>query len=156
MRRRLLLLCICVGSYLVGIAQTPVNNDCAGAIPITVLDGSCTTANDITNATEDVGPSACTVGANENVWFRFVAQGVSAEIVVSNAIGVPEISVIQFGTPCVAGSASEIGCATGSPLVLDNQLTIGTTYYVMVAFSNNADGFFDICIDNPVPAPNDA
>lgn len=156
MQKRLLLLCICVGSYLYSIAQ-PANNNCAGAIPITVLDGTCTVNQDITGATEDFGPSACTAGANENVWFSFVADGVSAQIDVTAAIGTPEITIIQFPTtPCNTGNAVEIDCSTGSPLIVDNQLVDGTTYYVMVAFSNNADGLFDICIDNPDPAPYDA
>ncbi|HUR31720.1 MAG TPA: hypothetical protein VMZ69_09820, partial [Saprospiraceae bacterium] len=157
MRTRLLLLCICVGSYLYGIAQIPANDLCSGAIPILTLDGTCVTGNDITGAIEDIGSSSCTAGANENVWFSFVADGVSAEIVVSNAIGTPEITVISFPTtPCNPADAIEVDCITGSPLILDNQLVDGATYYVMVAFSNNPDGLFDICIDNPDPAPNDA
>ena len=156
MQTRLFLLCFCIGSYLFSIAQ-PANNPCSGAIPITSLNGSCLTGNDITAATEDIGPSACTVGANENVWFSFVANGVSAEIVVANGPGTPEITIVQFPTtPCNAGNSVEVDCSTGSPLIVDNQLVVGTTYYVMVAFSNNADGFFDICIDNPAPAPYDA
>lgn len=156
MRTRLLLLCICVGSYLFSIAQ-PVNNPCSGAIPITTLDGTCTTGNDITGATEDIAPGGCTVGSNLNVWYSFVADGVSAEIVVANGPGTPEITIVQFPTtPCNAGNSVEIACSTGSPLIVDNLLVDGTTYYVMVAFSNNAPGFFDICIDNPNPAPYDA
>jgi hypothetical protein len=86
-----------------------------------------------------------------------VAIGVSAEIVITSAIGTPEITLVSFpGAACNAAQAQEIACITGSPLIVDNLLTIGSTYYVMVAFSNNADGAFDICIDNPVPASNDA
>lgn len=156
MQKRLFLLCVSVGISLYSIAQ-PANNNCGSAIPINTLDGTCVVNMDITNATEDMGPSACTAGANENVWFTFVADGVSAEIVVSNAIGTPEITIIQFPTSaCNLGDAQEIDCSTGSPLIVDNALVEGTTYYVMVAFSNNADGFFDICIDNPEPANNDA
>src|SRR5687767_6705605 len=155
MQKRLLLLCICVGTYLYSIAQ-PANDNCISAISITNLDGTCTTGMDVSLATEDLGPSACTAGANENVWFTFVADGVSAEIVVTGAIGTPEITVIQFPTsPCNASNGVEIGCSNSTTLILDNELVDGTTYYVMVAFSNNADGFFDICIDNPDPAPYD-
>ena len=154
MRTRLLLLCICVGSYLYSVAQP--NNPCSGAIPITNLDGTCLTGNDNPGATEDIGPSSCTVGANENVWFSFVADGVSAEIAVNNGPGVPEITIIEFPTtPCNAADAQEVDCISGTTLVVDNLLVVGNTYYVMVAFGNNADGTFDICIDNPVPASND-
>ncbi len=155
MRTRLLLLCICVGSYLYSVAQ-PSNNPCGMATPITNLDGTCNTSEDMMLATEDIGPGSCTVGSNKNVWFSFTAIGVSAEITVTNAIGTPEITIVEFPTtPCSGADAQEVDCVTGTTLVTDNTLTIGNTYYVMVAFSNNADGFFDICIDNPNPAPND-
>ena len=156
MRTRLLLLCICVVSYLYSVAQ-PANNNCSNAVAITSLDGTCTTGNDNTGSTEDIGPSSCTAGLNENVWFSFVADGVSAEIIVTTAIGTPEITLVNFpNTPCSAADAQEIDCIAGTTLVVDNLLTVGNTYYVMVAFTNNADGVFDICIDNPTPATNDA
>jgi gliding motility-associated-like protein len=137
------------------VAQ-PANDNCSGAILITTLDGTCLTANDNTLSTEDIGPSSCTVGTNENVWFSFVAIGVSAEIAVTDVIGTPEITVVSFPTtPCDAADAQEIECIAGTTLIVDNELVVGNTYYVMVAFSNNADGLFDICIDNPVPASND-
>lgn len=155
MQTRLFLLCFCVVSYLYSAAQP--NNNCSGAIPITNLDGTCTTGNDITGATEDIGPSSCTVGNNENVWFSFVADGVSALVTVTSAIGTPEITLVSFPTtPCNAADAQEVDCVTGNNLIVDNQLVVGNTYYVMVAFTNNADGLFDICITNPDPAPNDA
>lgn len=155
MQTRLFLLCFCVVSYLYSAAQP--NNNCSSAIPITNLDGTCTTGNDITGATEDIGPSSCTVGNNENVWFSFVADGVSALVTVTSAIGTPEITLVSFPTtPCNAADAQEVDCVTGNNLIVDNQLVVGNTYYVMVAFTNNADGLFDICITNPDPAPNDA
>ncbi len=144
-----------MGSYLYTVAQPP-NNACGMATAITLLDGSCLTITDNVLLTEDIGPGSCTVGANENMWFTFVANGVSAEIIVTDAIGTPEITIIEFpNTPCSGADAEEVDCVTGTTLITDNTLTIGDTYYVMVAFSNNADGDFDICIDNPTPAPND-
>ena len=154
MRQRILLLCIGVVSYLYCTAQP--NNNCSNAIAITALDGTCASF-DNTNATEDIGPGACTAGANENVWFKFVADGVSAQIIVTNSIGNSEVTLVEFpNSPCNAADATEIACSGGTPLVVDNQLTIGQTYWVMVAFTNNADGLFDLCIENPEPAPNDA
>ncbi len=150
------MLCCCVVSYYFGIAQ-PSNDNCLNAIPITMLDGTCTTGNDNSLSTEDIGPTACSVGNNENVWFSFVADGVSAEVVINTGIGTPEISLFSFPTsPCNAGDALVVECITGNTLIVDGELVVGQTYYVMVAFSNNADGVFDICIDNPEPAPNDA
>ncbi|MGB4846912.1 MAG: hypothetical protein WBP41_03290, partial [Saprospiraceae bacterium] len=155
MRLRILLLCICIVSYLYSIAQP--NNDCSNAQSIITLDGTCVSGSDNTGATTDVGPSSCTAGSNNNVWYSFVAQGVSAQINVPNGPGVPEITLAEFnGAACVPANFVEIDCANGPTLEVDNVLTIGNTYYVMVAFTNNGVGIFDICIDNPVPASNDA
>ena len=156
MRTRLLLLCVCVVSYLYSVAQ-PANDNCSNAVVITSLDGTCVTGNDNTLSTEDIGPSSCTAGTNENVWFRFVAQGVSAEIEVTTGIGTPEITVIEFPTtPCLGSDAEEVECNAGGSVIVDGELVVGNTYYIMVAFTNNADGVFDICVNNPVPASNDA
>jgi len=155
MYKRLYVLCLGMAFYGIALAQSP-NNPCGGAIQLTNLNDGCLTGQPIMNETEDIGPTACTVGNNENVWYYFVAQGVSAEITVNNGPGTPEISVIEFpGAPCNAAQAQDVDCVTGTTLQLDNQLDVGSTYYIMVAFSNNMDGTFDICIDNPVPAPND-
>ncbi|MGB3079681.1 MAG: gliding motility-associated C-terminal domain-containing protein [Saprospiraceae bacterium] len=155
MRLRIPLLCICIVSYLYTIAQP--NNDCSTAQSIITLDGTCVSGSDNTGATPDVGPSSCTVGSNNNVWYTFVAQGVSAQISVPNGPGVPEITLANFtGAACVPANFNEIDCANATTLVVDNVLTIGNTYYVMVSFTNNGVGVFDICIDNPVPASNDA
>ncbi|MEO6130930.1 MAG: hypothetical protein ABIQ02_03705, partial [Saprospiraceae bacterium] len=141
-------------TYLYSVAQ-PTNNPCSTPVVISALNGSCTTY-DNTGATPDVGPSSCTVGANNNVWFTFTAAGVSAQITVTNAIGTPEITLANFpNTACSSSDFTEIGCSNTTSLVVDNLLTIGQTYYVMVAFTNNGAGSFDICINNPVPAVND-
>ncbi len=154
MRTRLFWLCCCIVSYLYTTAQP--NNNCANAIQITTLNGTCVSGNDNTGATPDIGASSCTVGANQNVWFYFTAQGYSAQIAVNNGPGTPEITIIQFpNAPCVGAEAQEIACSTGSPLTADGVLIPGTTYYVMVAFSNNGYGPYEICINNPIPAPND-
>lgn len=112
MRTRILLLCVCVVSYLYSVAQ-PTNNPCGAAELISSLNGSCDMGNTVDLATEDIGPSACTVGANENVWFYFVATGVSVEVIVTpgGGMGTPEITLVQFPTaPCNAGDALELEC----------------------------------------------
>lgn len=150
------MLCFCVVSTLYCIAQ-PANDNCAGSVTLVNLDDGCVTGVDITGATEDIGPSACTAGSNGNVWFNFTAQGVSAEITVVGSIGTPEITIVEFvPTNCVPANAFEVACVSGTSLVVDNELVVGNDYYIMVASGTNTPGTFDICIDNPEPAPNDA
>ncbi|HSF88230.1 MAG TPA: hypothetical protein VLA46_02370, partial [Saprospiraceae bacterium] len=139
MRTRILLLCVCVVSYLYSVAQ-PTNNPCGAAELITSLNGSCDMGNTLDLATEDIGPSACTVGANENVWFYFVANGTSVEVIVTpgGGMGTPEITLVQFPTsPCNAADALEIECVTGTTMISDNELVVGQTYYIMVAASSS-------------------
>lgn len=153
MHLRLLLLGCCMGLFSYIIAQP--NNNCGNALPIPV-NNNCLTAQDNTGATEDIGPGSCTNGLNQNVWYSFTAVGYSAQINVTGAIGTPEITLVYFpNTPCSGADAQEVDCASGNTLTVDGELTIGTTYYIMVASQSNTYGTFDICLNNPVPAPND-
>ena len=141
------------------LSAQPVNDDCGMATPILSLDGTCSGNFNNTGATSDLNPTICNAGLNNNVWFSFVAQGVSASIsvIASGGFDTPEISLIEFDpTPCDAASFNAIDCESGADVVVDNELIVGNTYWVSVAFATDLEGDFQICIDNPVPAPNDA
>src|SRR5690606_28123994 len=131
MHLRLLLLGCCMGLFSYIIAQP--NNNCGNALPIPV-NNNCLTAQDNTGATEDIGPGSCSNGLNQNVWYSFTAVGYSAQINVTGAIGTPEITLVYFpNTPCSGADGQEVDCASGNTLTVDGELTIGTTYYIMVA-----------------------
>ena len=167
--KRILLFLLCAVFTTVTIAQ-PANNECLTADPIA--------ANDLDNGSGSCGNSVAgtTVGATTwdisglnftgNCWngidtlnvvfYTFDAQGVSGSVEVLNGPDDYFISVIQFTAgACDGGNISELGCGANVPIVFDNDLTVTTTYYVIVAFANNTEGAFDLCVFNPVPADND-
>ena len=145
--------------------------DCSDAIPVPTLDnsGSCDViSGDNTGAVSwEVDPGSglffsggCWGGATPPVFFySFTAQGVSGSIEVSNGpVGEdPLVSVITFpNVGCDGLDFQEVGCSDdGTPIDFDNQLVIGQDYYVVVAFTNDAEGTFDLCVFNPEPADND-
>ncbi|HRJ17316.1 MAG TPA: hypothetical protein PLI34_20100, partial [Saprospiraceae bacterium] len=69
-------------------AQPPANDDCANAISITQLDGTCNNYS-FQNATFDFTNGSCAPLSANNVWFSFVAQGTYANI---NLVGNPKLA----------------------------------------------------------------
>lgn len=153
------------------IAQ-PINDDCNTATVIGAsnldngqMNGNCVplTGENNTGATGwEVAPGLyftgnCWGGAIDSVvFYRFTAQGNSGFVEVTNGPATPHIAVIRFNVTCDINGAVELGCSSdGSPIVFDNQLTVGQVYYVVVGFVGNAQGTFNLCVFNPVPAPND-
>src|SRR5438105_1682993 len=136
---RLFFLFVCLFFYFSGEAQ-PVNNACGSAITMSALDGTCLTAQDITGASDDIGPGACSSGSNENVWFSFVAEGVSVDLSIpAGGPGVAQLALVDFNTPCTAAGAVVLGCATGTNHInLDHALVPGQTYFIVVGFQNSS------------------
>ncbi|HMY83188.1 MAG TPA: gliding motility-associated C-terminal domain-containing protein [Saprospiraceae bacterium] len=133
-------------------AQPPANDDCANAISITQLDGTCNNYS-FQNATFDFTNGSCAPLSANNVWFSFVAQGTYANI---NLVGNPKLAITVLTIPNGCGNttgAVEFACDI-SPLVMNN-LTIGTEYYVIISELLPGYTNFDLCILNPPPPPND-
>ena len=166
--KKLLLLLLCA-VWIVGAVAQPANDDCATATEITSgqLDdgnGGCITlvAEDNTNATPwSVPPNYvgnCWNGIDtlNVVFYYFEAQGVSGSVEITNGPDDYYVTVLEFnGAICDGTDITEWGCGDNAPILFDNDLTIGNFYYVAVAFANNSEGTFDLCVFNPVSAPND-
>ncbi|RLD22633.1 MAG: hypothetical protein DRI69_00605 [Bacteroidetes bacterium] len=167
--KRILFFLLCAVLTHAAIAQ-PVNDVCLDAVLISSGDldddnGSCQATQPGT--TVDATPwdvaganyiGNCWNGADtlNVVFFPFQAQGVSASIEVLNGPDDYYITVVEFNAgACDGTNATEWGCGDNAPIVFDNDLTIGNTYYVIVAFANNTPGSFDLCVFNPEPADND-
>ena len=129
----------------------PGNDDCANALAITDLDGTCNTWS-LTNATNDL--FICTGNAGSiNTWGVFTAQGPSVTINVTGPNkSQPELSLGQFasGQNCTLAGASLLACQTGGKKNWKTQtlssvgtLTVGETYfkaYIRSSCCNTACG----------------
>lgn len=147
-----LILALVISTVQLAEAQPP-NDNCANAINITTLDGTCSTF-DFNNATPDVANGACVEG-NNNSWFTFTAVGPLVDITVSG-INRPEFTLVEFGTPCSPGTATVVFCAdlTGNySTISETNISIitGTTYTLLITNNNNTNGTIDLCITNNAP-----
>lgn len=130
----------------------PSNNNCANALPVVQLDGTCI-AYDFNNPTYDVTNGSCSDLTANNIWFTFTAQNNYAEISMVNN---PKVTITIVSLPNGCGNlagATEMGCS-GPPLVVNN-LTPGESYYVIVADAGTTETSLEMCILNPPPPPND-
>lgn len=153
------LIALLAASYT-GLAQAPANDDCANAQALVVNPNTtCTTSATGTtvNATASTAPApTCGIvgGANDDVWYSFVATSASHIITLSNITGTStDLQIATYSGAC--GSLTEVQCS--SPVVTTvGGLTVGNTYYVRVytnsaATANTAN--FTICITTPPPPP---
>jgi hypothetical protein len=154
----------CLNAALISPPMPPVNDDCAGALALTVnSDLACglTTPGTINLATaspED--PAACSGTEDDDVWFSFVATATSHQIDLINiANGTTDLYHSLWEGGCgsltlVSGSCSDPNSSTPSGL------TIGNTYYLRVYSWTSTTGqttTFDVCIGSlPPPPSNDA
>lgn len=134
------------------LSGQPANDNCDNAIPITLLDGTCQTF-EFGNATFDVINGGCTATTATNIWFTFTAQGPVATITTNPVNNKVLATVVDLPNGCgdLTG-ATEMGC--GSNFTLNN-LVVGTTYYVIVTVAILPLDDIELCINNPVPPPND-
>lgn len=139
----------------------PDNDECAGAVTITPSATCNPLAFSNENATGSLPTASCSPGgvADQDVWFKFVAQSTSAII----RVGSVNLSdpVIQYFSGSCANLVSR-GCSDFYVEGFDENLTatgltVGTTYYVRVYdYRGVAVGpqDFTICIINNPTAPS--
>jgi hypothetical protein len=147
------ILCSLLSFFFINcFSQAPVNDECSGAIQLTVnSDNSCTTSytGGMANATESL-PSCLSGGYGaKDVWFKFTAIASSQRIIVDNT-GWNFVFQVYSGT---CGNLSSIACVnTGNYGVPDVALltncVVGATYYIRVYeyFGNRPANGFSICI----------
>ena len=137
----------------------PANDECISAISMTVnpdyLCGVVTAGNTqyATPSTTAPAPTCSATGINDDVWFSFIATGVSHRINVLNIVGSASLTKVVYSGTC--GALTQINCTTTNIFNV-NALTIGNTYYVRVfTTSSNVSesATFNICIGSPPPPP---
>ncbi|EAZ96052.1 CHU large protein; uncharacterized [Flavobacteria bacterium BAL38] len=137
----------------------PSNDDCAGAISLTV-NSSCSYAtytNANATATSGVSAPSCALYSGGDVWFSFVVPS-NGIVTVDTQTGVMTDSGMAWYTG-TCGSLTELECDDDDSLngsmssITRTGLTPGTTIYVRVwEFGNNNNGTFGICVTSP-PSP---
>jgi len=161
---------VLLSSPLALLAQ-PVNNDCNGAIPLPDVINWCSEFAAYTNAgatPSGYGPATCsTVGAQNDVWFRFVAEATDITIIVNGNSGQgaggtmlnPRLAL--YAGTC-GGIINQLECAAGVGVNIieayQGGLTPGQTYWIRVTSFTPTGGTFQLCLNNynsPVEATSD-
>lgn len=138
----------------------PLNDECAGAYPVTVNpDFNCgsTTAGTVDLATASAQSSASCGGTeDDDVWFSFVATGTSHSIDILNAAGsTTDMYHSVWEGNCPALSLVAGTCSDGDSQTLTG-LTAGNTYFIRVYTWTSTTGqnsTFDVCVGSPPPPP---
>lgn len=147
---------LCIVHY-----NPPANNECSTSTLLTSGSSCNNTSSSIQNPTASsftISGVPCVVGTHYDVWFRFVAVGVTQTATISaleSGFTNPEVAI--FSGTC-GGTLTQLGC--GSTTTTVSGLTIGTTYYVRVSnvgsIVTSSNSGFDICIfHQPLGPTND-
>ena len=145
---------ICIGTP----PPPPANDDCSGAVALTVSAAetcATTTAGTTTNSTSSstVASPSCAGGANDDVWYSFVAADTRHIVTLSGITGSSNMAQALYSGTCA--NLAEVGCSADNAHMYSG-LTVGNTYYVRVwSESTSATAFsqFNICIGTPPPPP---
>ncbi|HLF52239.1 T9SS type A sorting domain-containing protein [Flavobacterium sp.] len=143
------------------LASPPVNDNCSGAIALTVnADLNCTTVTSgtvLAATASSVDATACSGTEDDDVWFSFVATNATHRIQLLNVVGsvTDMYHSLWTGVDCnslslVTGSCSDSNTSNPSGLI------IGSTYYLRVntwTATSGQNSTFDVCIGTPPPPP---
>ncbi len=138
----------------------PANDNCGGAIALTVGSSCSPVTGNATSATESLPALACnafTGNANDDVWYSFVATATALTIEVAGSAGYDAVVDLRSG----ACPGTNIACADATvagdvETINATGLTVGNTYRVRVydyAAGAPASPTFDICVFLTPAAP---
>ena len=141
---------LCIGTP----PPPPANDDCPGAIPVTVSTSGCTyTTGSIASATMSPEATGCGGTADDDVWYSFVATSTDVQIDLTNITG----GTTDLYHSVYAGTCGSIGaalvCSDPNSSQVDG-LTVGNTYYVRIYSWTGTAGqtsVFDLCISEIGP-----
>lgn len=136
---------ICIGTP----PPPPANDNCGGAIPVTVSSTSCNyTAGTIYSATASSQANGCGGTADDDVWYSFVATSPSVNVSITNISG----GTTDLYHSVYAGSCGSPGtalvCSDPNTSIVTG-LTVGNTYFVRIYSWTSTAGqtsVFDLCI----------
>ncbi len=158
----------CGSSFSGWVASTnttspPSNDNCTGSISLTVNSTStCTVTTTRGSSAATQSSVACAgTGADDDVWFSFVATNTSHFISVTPGTMSDVVFQVYGGSCSGLSSLSCVDLNAGSSIETTtvNSLTIGNTYYIRVhsyASTNGTRGTFTVCITTPCTTPTTA
>jgi gliding motility-associated-like protein len=126
----------------------PANNNCSGAISLSVNAACSYTAGTSAGATQSsVG---CAGTADDDVWFSFVATNSVQTITVDPSSSMDPV-VQLFSGSCASMTSlycMDVGFTNGNEVINAVGLTPGSTYYIRVYdyYSSTGGAAFDICV----------
>lgn len=135
------------------VSVPPSNDECSGAVNLSVNNGCTNLAGDMAGATLSSIPTACGSIAYD-VWYRFAAVNANATITLSsfgtNFQATRGVEVFSTSDGTCGGTLVSLGCNATS-LALTG-LTAGNTYYVRVYSTTgpppNGNARFNICVQS--------
>lgn len=148
-----IILCLFTFASTKVYGQIPINDSCYNATPITDIEGECNNYY-LDSASFDFVNGSCAGATNENTWFTFVPQATSADITI-NTPGVAFALVLLPNGCDNLNGAREYGCVKSPGTMNATNLIIGATYYIIVTTEDINTNDIELCIDNPIPPPND-
>ncbi len=139
------------------IPVPPANDDCAGAIALTVNpDFSCAATTNATtvSATETMDSDPCYGNPDDDVWFTFEATSTSHRISLTNIIAVNGTSTDMYFQVLEGdcGGLTSVACSDPESAIVNN-LVPGDVYYVRVYSYYTSTNTFTICVGTPPAAP---
>ena len=151
----------CIDASIYIPPPPPVNDECSGAISLTVNnDLNCGTVSSgaVTGATpSSQDQSACSGTEDDDVWYTFVATSTSHQVSILNVAGSTSDMYHSVWKGTCPGSLSLVsGTCSDADLQTVSGLIISNTYYVRVYTYTSTTGqtsTFDICIGTPPPPP---
>jgi|GEM_PF-4548100 len=134
------------------VFNTPANDDCLSAMPLTVNASCVGTPGTTQGATESIAAGACGGKSDDDVWYSFVATAAGATIAVTNAsVGFNPVLELRTGV-CKGSSITcmDANNTNGNEIISASGLTIGQTYFIRVygfaETSFTTSGTFNICV----------
>lgn len=137
----------------IGVVSAPVNDDCAGAIALSVVPPTAVAwpSTEISSLGATQSQVACTVGADDDVWYRFTATENIHILGTTSLSDAVQTNVYEW----FSGSCGNlISLACNVPVVTG--LTPGTQYYIRAhSQSDDAAVTLRVATDVFAPAVND-
>ncbi len=139
----------------------PANDNCVGAINLTVGTGCTSTAGTAYGATQSM--PACVGTADDDVWFKFTANSYTQTINVTGSASMDPVLELFNGSAC--GTLASLECedltfSGGTETINAVGLVPGQVYYFRIYDYYSGGGYsYSVCVvGNPIPPgtqPND-